>query len=198
MRVLKGGVIVAALCLSGCTTLVDRPQQDRFQISDTAYANGGTSERTAMLQRALRTKGAGQTLAEVQAVKVSQTGDLTAVMQECKGRLESISVARKKSDAIALRISMVGLVAGSIIGPTLAATSASKATIAFFSSIAGAANPAQDAFKERGFDPQVLAQRILDLNQVISSRFVEFQKAKDDDERQAVLLALTADCLAKE
>ena len=198
MRFLAAGIIVAIFCLSGCTTLVDQTHQERFKIIDSAFANGGTSDRTAALQRTLRSKGAGLTSAEVQAVKVSQTSDLTAVMQECKGRLESISGVRKRSDAIALRISMVGLVAGSIIGPTLAATSASKAAIAFFSSVAGAANPAQDAFKERGFDSQALAQRILDLNQTISSRFVEFQKAKDDDEREAVLLALTADCLAKE
>jgi hypothetical protein len=198
MRLLIGGIIIATLNFSGCTTLPDRPQQERFKIADTAYANGGTSERTAMLQRSLRTKGGAQSFADVQAVKVSQTVDLTAVMQECKARLESISEVRKKSNEIALKISMVGLVAGAIIGPTLAAASASKASIALFSSIAGAANPAQDAFKERGFDSQALAQRMNDLNQVISSRFVEFQKAKDDDERQAVLLALTADCLAKE
>lgn len=188
--VISIGVLISVV---GCSNL---PERSRAQIAGTPFDNGGLSTRTQQLQREARRKGLDASSAE--AVRVSQAQDLTAVIKECKQRLERVSMLRKQSNDISLGIALAGLVAGAIIGPTLVATSASKGAIAFFSSIGGAANTAQSQFSDRGYSAEAYAQRLGDTYAAIGRHFEEFSKAADDASREKAILGLTADCLVQD
>lgn len=165
------------------------------QIAGTAFDNEGTSKRSAALKRDLRLKGGG--IPDLDAeLETSRKNDLSRVIEQCDALLKIESAGAKQASNIGLGIAIVGLVAGSVIAPTLAAGNAAKSTIAAWSGVAGGTNVLQNEFRERGYDPQVHTLRIVAIKTSIRARTAEFFAASDDLERQKAVSNLTLDCLS--
>jgi hypothetical protein len=84
-----------------------------------------------------------------------------AELSACEDRADELGLLTNKSRKLQLSIAGVGIIAGSIVVPALAAKAAAKSTIAAWGGVAGAANAGQAALTTSGFSAEqaVAAQR---------------------------------------
>lgn len=184
-------ILFSMLFVAGCATA---PESGR-SIVGTAFEAGGVSQKTQALLRQVRQKG-GSDAKDIEDLKTSRAVDFSKVMQECTRLLQAESGKLRSASDKGLVVAVVGLVAGSIVGPTLVATNASKGAITFFSGLAGSTNMLQSELKQGGYDPQEYIDRTLAIKGAIKTRTLEYFAASDDAARERSTLGLSSDCLS--
>lgn len=184
-------ILCSTVFAAGCATA---PETGR-SIVGTAFEAGGVSQKTQGLLRQMRQKGTADAK-DIDDLKTLRATDFSKVMQECTRLLQAEGAKLRSASDKGLAVAIVGLVAGSIVGPTLVATSASKGAITFFSGLAGSTNILQSELKQGGYDPQEYIDRTLTIKGAIKARTLEYFAASDDAARERATLGLSSDCLA--
>ncbi|TSD59035.1 hypothetical protein FFI97_001515 [Variovorax sp. KBS0712] len=120
---------------------------------------------------------------------------VTAEMAACEKNAEKMGFVTAASRGTQLSIAGIGIVAGSIVVPALAAKATiARSTVAAWGGIAGAANAAQAALASSGLSPEqtVAAQKAYLAD--ISKIFAEISSLKYGPDSASFLLRLRFQC----
>lgn len=126
---------------------------------------------------------------------------LNEVLDFCQPRLSGYELKAEKQASNAYWLSMSGLVAGAVIAPALAASSASShaAAISAFSGWSGATNFASDSLRSSGLSGATVAET---RNKIITSVrdqiVIAADTSKSFDDRSNALMKARADCVMYE
>lgn len=126
---------------------------------------------------------------------------LNEVLDFCQPRLSGYELKAERQASNAYWLSMSGLIAGSVITPALAASSAGShaAAIAAFSGWSGATNFASESLRSTGLSGATIAET---RNKIITSVrdqiVIAADTSKTFDERSNALMKARADCVMYE
>lgn len=169
-----GCSLLLCVLLVGCST-TQSPQQ-MAAMAATPKANADGSPQSAVQDPAF--------LAAV-----------NSELDECERNADGFGLNTKRARNMQLGIATVGIIAGSIIVPALAAkTTAARSTIAAWGGVSGAANAGQAALTSSGYSPQqaVAAQRA--YVDAVASVLSEIPNVKSGAEAASFLLQLRFVC----
>ena len=120
------------------------------------------------------------------------------VVAQCKSTLSVHEAQVSKSNKLGLSVAILGLISGSVIGPSLVAKgTASKSAIAAWSGIAGSTNVLQDSVKRYGYDPEIYQAKSTAIRLAIKKASLQIQEATTLSEMSAVLPELIATCVSE-
>lgn len=139
-----------ALGLVGCgTTSVDRSTLKQLANSSSFSQVSGTKP----------VGEPGATVPPANALADDKFLDLLeAEMKRCEEKASSLGLDSERAKSMNLGIAALGIVAGSIVVPSLAASGAAKSAIAAWGGVSGAANAAQLSLNSNGRSPEAMVQ----------------------------------------
>lgn len=144
--------LVCAWGLAGCGTA----SIDRSALKQLANLSGQQVKNGA-------TPSAGDTDATTIPAQNALADDrflnlLDAEMKRCEDKANSLGLDSERAKSMNLGIAAIGIVAGSIVVPSLAASGAAKSAIAAWGGVSGAANAAQLSLNNNGRSPEAVVQ----------------------------------------
>lgn len=120
---------------------------------------------------------------------------LYAELDRCKSEADKYRSAYEKNRNLAIGIASVGIIAGSIVVPALAAGSASAAWVAGVGGVAGAANAAQLTLASQGMSAAASSNAHAELTKKINEQLGTLPDLKDGPQGTALIVRLRAICM---
>lgn len=117
------------------------------------------------------------------------------VLSICESTMAGLSGDVTASSQLQIALAAVGIIAGSIIVPALAAqATAAKSVVAAWGGVAGATNAAQLAFNQKGASTVARAETYKALRKEIADYTGRYTAATTDDGRLAAINTLAVAC----
>lgn len=120
---------------------------------------------------------------------------LYAELDRCKSEADKYRSAYEKNRNLAIGIASVGIIAGSIVVPALAAGTASAAWVAGVGGVAGAANAAQLTLASQGMSAAASGKAHAELTKKINEQLGTLPELKDGPQGTAFIVRLRAICM---
>jgi len=116
-------------------------------------------------------------------------------LDRCKSEADKYRSAYEKNRNLAIGIASVGIIAGSIVVPALAAGSASAAWVAGVGGVSGAANAAQLTLASQGMSATASGKAHAELTKKIDEQLATLPELKDGPQGTAFIVRLRAICM---
>ena len=171
-------LVSAAICavvIAGCGT--SHPLQNSFAETASGEDEGTKTEEVKKKERA------------------NVNNDYVAAYGACLLKMKEYRSGMDRASTTSLQIAAIGIIAGSIVVPALAAkAAASKAAIAAWGGVAGSANAAQAMLDTNGMSPgDALAVYTVARNNMLAAN-KKFHEAKGVTEKKVAVVELSMAC----
>lgn len=121
-------------------------------------------------------------------------GLLDAEITRCELAADKLSGRTRKTGFVSIGVATVGIVAGSIIVPALAAKAAAKSAIAAWGGIAGAANAAQLSLNENGQSNAAAVKNQIEFKNSVTQITQKLKTLQTGQEAAAFIYDLRVAC----
>lgn len=169
--------VLCLLYLSGCASVVapGKFQQAKREIASSS-ATITEPEKTNKLNAAAQ-------------------DDYDQAIADCAKVMDGMRLNVTGQRGVSVGIATVGIIAGSIVVPTLAAkAAASKSAIAGWGGVSGAANAGQYMLDSNGLSPYQASAIYDEMRKEIKNGMDEYVKAETPEKRAAAINSLTVTC----
>lgn len=170
---------LAILSTTGCSSLKNDEFVELLRKSGSTHPSNNSTEWSA--------KNIKQTQ-EMDALLAKQLNDCNESMQDVQSRVTGAS-------KLSFSIATVGIIAGSVIVPTLAAkATASKSALAGWGGISGASNAAQYSLNSNGLSANRIASIYNATRAEIAGQVDQYFKSQNDTDRRKAILNIRLAC----